>query len=232
MNKIRYQLAKHRNIWAKLIAIASIAFVTAPSIANSQSLDPEQILEDSFWGNLYRDGGETFFCNKAFKKKTPLISESYIYPQSAIREYLQCGTTRQCMRDNDRYRNIMSDLHNIVTANAYFEFKRNNTIFGILDTSVDADKCGTRKKLHVIEPPEHLKGDIARIIFYMHDRYGLPIIGNRSDLERWNQADPVSENELKRDAAVKQIQGASKFSIIKTTEVANSSANETLLSVN
>jgi deoxyribonuclease I len=221
MRTLKHSRVTYTKLLSSFFAASSLALATLASTSNAQSLDPEQVLKENLWGKLYKNGGETFFCSKAFKKKTPLISESYIYPQSAIRQFLQCGTTRQCLRDSDDYRTMMADMHNIVIANAYFEFKRNNTVFGILEESIAADECGTRKKLHVIEPPEHLKGDIARVIFYMHDRYGLPIIGNRSDLERWNQADPVSEEENKRDADVKLIQGESIFDFIKTTEVAN-----------
>lgn len=169
--------------------------------------DPSEVIDRDFWGTLYQNGGETFFCKKAFKSKGPLLSESYIYSSSWVREHLDCGTNRQCKRESKEYRNIMSDLHNIVPADSYFEFKHEQSIFGILDKSVPIKECGTREKLHLLEPADDIKGDIARILMYMHTTYKLPLIGRLSDLILWNQNDPPSESEIARDSAITKIQG-------------------------
>jgi len=174
---------------------------------HAEVTDPSKIIKNHFWGTLYKNGGETFYCKKTFKRKGPLLSESYIYSTSWIREHLGCGTNRQCKRESEEYRKIISDLHNIVPAESYFEFKRKNSIFATLDKSVPIKECGTRKKLHLLEPADDIKGDIARTLLYMHSTYNLPLVGRLTDLSLWNQKDPPSKAEIARDAAITEIQG-------------------------
>jgi len=182
----------------------SILFVSFSSLSFAASKD---VIDRDFWGMLYKNGGETFYCNKPFKKKGPLISESYIYSSTWIREYLDCGTKRQCKKNNPDYNKIISDLHNIVPSDAYFEFKRKNSMYGTLDKTVEPNECGIRKKHHILEPADHLKGDIARILMYMHTRYHLPLNTSLSLLKFWNDNDMPDSKEKKRNKAIKAIQG-------------------------
>lgn len=180
---------------------------------DKQHRSPQDIINQDFWGILYKNGGATYYCNKPFSKPTPLIAPSYIYPRTKIREALQCGTKRRCLSESARYRSIISDLRNVVPADAYFEFKRQNSEFGILGDKVEANLCGIRKKLHIIEPPNKLKGDIARTLLYMSKQYQLPILGNIHDLELWKEQDPPSKAELNRLEAIETLRP-----VVKTTE--------------
>lgn len=169
--------------------------------------DHAHVLEEKLWGKLYKNGGNTFFCNEPFESKTPLISESYIYSSSWIKDHLQCGTKRQCNKNSPQYSKIMSDLHNIVIADAYLEFKRKNATYGDLEDENPIIKCDIRKSLYTIEPPDKIKGDIARTIFYMHQQYELPITMSYSLLLLWHQADPPDEAEKSRNKKIFEIQG-------------------------
>lgn len=78
-----------------------------------------------------------------------------------------------------------------------------------------------------VEPPDHLKGDIARSIFYMATLYPSTFWGNyamavfddgvyptlssygQSLYMKWHHADPVDEIERQRVKTIAQIQGAS-----------------------
>ncbi len=184
-----------------LLSMAISCTVTA------ESLDPEQKVEKQLWTELYPKGGKTFYCKKNFRTKTPLLTEGYIYSKSWVRDHLKCGTSRRCIRDSEHYRNIISDLHNVVPTEAYLEFKRKNLIFGLLDSSVKANDCGMRKKFQLLEPPDDIKGDIARVIYYMHWKYDLPLKVAAADLEMWNRQDPPGEQELERNNAIKRLQG-------------------------
>ncbi len=177
------------------------------SYCHAETPDPDQVLKRDFWGTVYKDGGETFYCKKAFKSKTALIAESYIYSTSWVRDFLRCGTNRQCKRENERYREIISDLHNIVPADSYIEFKRKSAIFGNLDDSVKVSKCGVRKKFQIFDPDDSLKGDIARAILYMYERYQLPMMVSFPELSRWHEMDPPSPEEQARNTLIESIQG-------------------------
>src|SRR5690554_3618517 len=99
-----------------LLGILAFCALTPASDAQTRFTDPESTLKDVFWGSLYKDGGETFFCNKAFSQKSILITEGYIYASSWIRDHLRCGTHRQCLETHQDYPQMVSDLHNIVPA--------------------------------------------------------------------------------------------------------------------
>lgn len=187
----------------------SVLLIAASSLLLSSTVvaDYKTVIEEQFWGSIYKNGGETFFCKKSFSKKTPLLAVSHIYPSAQVRDHLQCGTKRQCLRSDERYMEIISDLHNIVPADSYFEFKRKGAQFGSLDETMEANNCGIRKKLHIIDPPDDLKGDIARVLFYMRTHYDLPLRTHLSLLKLWHENDPPSPEEVSRNAIVAEYQG-------------------------
>ncbi len=184
--------------WVSMLACLAIG---------SANADYKQTVKDNLWGNLYKDGGKTFYCDKGFDKQTPLLAVSHIYGEVQVRDYLQCGTKRRCMRNDAKYQEIMSDLHNMVVADSYFEFKRKGAKFGPLDQSIEANECGLRVQMGFIEPPARIKGDIARVLFYLYERYGLPLPTHVSVLHRWHQDDPPSEEEIARNLQISSIQG-------------------------
>ncbi|MBW4933881.1 endonuclease [Marinobacter sp. F4206] len=173
---------------------------------NTRFSDPDTVIKNEFWGNLYANGGHSFFCDKAFTSKGFLLTDGYIYPLADVRRALDCGTSRQCEQDN-RYRQIASDLHNMVPARNRTEMKRRNVRYENLGESIKADDCGIRESAGFFEPPERVKGDIARSVAYMVDTYGLPWLGATPVFQGWNRMDPPDDTELTRHRRVAEIQG-------------------------
>ena len=65
-------------------------------------------------------------------------------------------------------------------------------IYGACDFEVDF-------KARKVEPTPEVRGDIARIYWYMRDTYGLKISDKQQRLfEVWSKLDPVSEWETER----------------------------------
>lgn len=188
---------------------ASILCALLPMHAASASRDIDDYLKKNLWGNLYKDGGKTYYCGKAFKKKTALLTETHIYTKSWIKDHLNCGSMRQCENDSPQFFSIATDLQNIVVSEAQIQIKLNNTVFGLLDDSVVKNACGIRQRMHLVEPPDTVKGDIARIMFYMHDKYNMPLVSSLPDLIRWSEIDPPSPEEIARNDKINAIQGNS-----------------------
>jgi len=104
-----------------------------------------------------------------------------------------------------------ADMHNLVPAIGEINGDRSNFRFGMI--------AGERRvygkvnmeidfSQRVAEPPKNLYGDIARTYFYMRDRYGLKISkGQEKLLIAWNNLDPVTSWERKRNQTIKDIQG-------------------------
>jgi endonuclease I len=60
----------------------------------------------------------------------------------------------------------------------------------------------------VFEPRDEHKGDVARAMFYFSTRYQLPIDSKQEQTFReWNEKDPVSEKEIRRNAGIESAQG-------------------------
>lgn len=59
-----------------------------------------------------------------------------------------------------------------------------------------------------MEPKESIRGDIARIHFYMSYLYKIPLSNSQEEMLRdWNKADPPNEWEMDRNSLVEKIQG-------------------------
>ena len=71
------------------------------------------------------------------------------------------------------------------------------------------------KKWDVAEPDENIRADIARIYFYMNDRYELNLDKAKlAESKEWSRQDPVDERELAQDLRIKGIQGNSNPFIV------------------
>jgi deoxyribonuclease-1 len=113
---------------------------------------------------------------------------------------------------NMTYRYMESDMYNLVPAIGELNGLRSDYRFGMLegekrefgacDIEIDAQ---TRR----VEPPESVRGDIARIYEYMNRAYGHGIIGESSEklFDAWDKQDPVDAWECERCSRIESIQG-------------------------
>lgn len=90
-----------------------------------------------------------------------------------------------------------SDLHNLKPANPDINNQRGNRPFADGEDTYGIVNGGWY-------PGDDDKGDIARIIFYMNIRYGLPIheMGDLEMFIRWHKEDPVDDFERYRNEVI------------------------------
>lgn len=191
------------------ISLVTLALLLPASLVigqNTRFSDPDTVIKNEFWGNLYADGGSSFFCGEEFTSKGFLLTDGYVYPLADIRSALDCGTSRQCEKNN-KYRQIASDLHNMVPVKSRTEMQRRNVRYEDLGETVRANDCGIRESAGFFEPPRRVKGDIARTMAYMVDTYGLPWLGATPVFQGWNRIDPPDDTELTRHRRIVEIQG-------------------------
>jgi endonuclease I len=124
-----------------------------------------------------------------------------------------------------------TDTHHLVAAERVMNSTKNNRFFedchdgddeNIVDRGYGNYTCNTWE----FEPRDEVKGDVARMIFYMAVSYDddildlevvndpdqdkdlkLPVYGDIDDLLRWNKEDPVSEKEILRNQVIYTYQG-------------------------
>lgn len=89
------------------------------------------------------------------------------------------------------------------------EMRRRNARYENLGETTGADDCGIRESAQFFEPPERVKGDVARTMAYMVDTYGLPWLGGATPVFKgWSKLDPPPDDrELSRHKRIAEIQG-------------------------
>ena len=193
------------SFFLKHIFIIGIGIFCTYSITSHA--DYKKIINEDFWDKVYPKGGNTFYCESAFDKPSPILTVSHIYPTALITKEFGCRSARSCLRSSPKFEQIMSDLHNMVPVNSFYHFKLKNSVFGSLESSNEANECGIKKRYNIIEPPDRIKGDIARIHFYMHKQYNLPLNNSFLFLKSWAKKDPPSKGEIEKNIRIKKIQG-------------------------
>lgn len=104
------------------------------------------------------------------------------------------------------------DLHNLVPSVGAINALRSNYSFGdAIGEDKELCKNGLQLEGRKISPPNHRKGDVARIYFYMNEQYpGKGIISNKNQklFEAWDKIDPVSQEECTLHQKKALIQGS------------------------
>ena len=126
---------------------------------------------------------------------------------------MQCwqnGGRKNCKK-NQTFKMMEGDLHNLVPAIGELNGDRSNFKFTeIAGESRNYGACNFEVdfKSRLVEPREEVKGDVARIYFYMRDTYNVKISDKQTKmLNAWNNIDPVNDWEIKKNELVYSIQG-------------------------
>lgn len=116
-----------------------------------------------------------------------------------------------CEKADPTFARIEADLHNLAPTVGELNADRSDRPYGIVAGEkrqygvCDFEVGGTPK---VTEPPDNVKGDVARVWFYMSDTYGVKLTTEqRSMFEAWSNADPVDKWERLRNRRIDAAQG-------------------------
>lgn len=186
--------------------------------------------------NVYGKKNKTFYCGcsyqaktidlkscevktKKHKKRKSRLEWEHIVPAHAFgqsfsewREHKKvCGkkskSPRKCARKkNDLFRLMEGDPYNLVPAVGSVNALRSN--FSFAELTQGEELCsGFFLKERKVMPRNSVKGDIARIYFYMDLKYpNRGIISNKNAklFEAWSKQDPISPEECKRYQDIKK----------------------------
>ncbi len=148
------------------------------------------------------------------RNRADRIEWEHIVPAWYFGHNLACwkrGGRKECRDTNAKFRQMEADMHNLVPAIGEINGDRSNfpygnirgekRVYGKVDMEIDSN-------LRLAEPKKSILGDIARVYLYMRDRYNMYIDPEHEKLFiKWNNQDPVSRWEKKKNLLVKQIQG-------------------------
>lgn len=123
------------------------------------------------------------------------------------------GGRQYCLNNDPKFVEAHNDLHNLMQVVGEVNADRSNFRYDqISGPATQYGQCQFKVDFQNrrAEPPDNLKGDVARITFYMRDMYRLRLSSQQTRLyEIWSRQDPVDPIELERDRRIERIQGNS-----------------------
>lgn len=163
------------------------------------------------------------------KRKDKRITWEHIVPVSWFGKNLECWNDMVCHskngkkfkgrnccgKINENFKKMESDLHNLVPVIRSVNVARSNYSFGEFNPENKQEKYHFRhcnlvidERFRVVEPTDEVKGAIARVCFYMSDKYGIKLNHHQKRiLTDWNNRFPPDPWEIRRNKKIAAIQG-------------------------
>ncbi len=168
------------------------------------------------WSKVYPRGGKTLYCGERFDSQQRRgFNVEHVFPMSWASNGLKCGKRKQCRAKSKRFNQIEADMHNLFPSRSDVNQDRSSFRFGEVagESRAYGRSCDfeVNKRQRVVEPANEVRGDVARAMFYMADRYkgdGLILFKKQVELlERWHKLDPPSAEERRRNEIIEALQG-------------------------
>ncbi len=164
-----------------------------------------------FWRSLYATGAEGLYCGQPVERYDRRFNIEHVYPMSWVTKSLKCKNRKSCRRNSARFNEIEADMHNMYPARKDLNKARAAMGYGMVEgerlVEPGCDMEIDRRKRRV-EPRPGVRGNIARAMLYLSDRYQLRLYKKqRKTLLRWHREDPVDAEEKRREAIIRRIQG-------------------------
>ena len=166
-----------------------------------------------FWSKLYPQGGESLYCGSSFSgRRGRKFNVEHVFPMSWVINKLKCGTRSQCRNRSKTFNKIEADLHNLYPSLKHINDARGSFRYGVIsgEKRQFGKQCDfeVNFRKRVVEPRKSVRGEIARAMFYMKDKYDVVIFRKQGNLLlQWHEADPPSRLEKKRNDKIEKIQG-------------------------
>ncbi|MDX1736593.1 MAG: endonuclease [Alphaproteobacteria bacterium] len=161
------------------------------------------------------------------QKRAQRIEWEHVVPASRLGSGLACWQSghpecvktngdsyagRRCCRKVDaNFKKMEADMHNLVPAIGEVNGDRSN--FRMAELAGESDQYGQCDfevdfKQRLVEPKPKIRGEIARIYLYMHQKYGIGLTTQEEGMySKWALDDPVSDWEIDKNGKVAAIQG-------------------------
>ncbi len=197
----------------QIIAVAILGLcLSTTAIAYKKPVGEYFDILPLFWSKLYASGGETLYCGRRFgSDKGRSINIEHVYPMSWALKRFGCRDRKQCRRISPEFNKIESDMHNLYPAIDKINQARSSYAFDIIrGERRNYGRCDFEidQRRHRAEPRPASRGNIARALFYMHQKYGLTIFKRQATLLlQWHREDPPDSEERRRNNIIEKIQG-------------------------
>ncbi len=120
------------------------------------------------------------------------------------------GGRKACHKD-EAFRMMEGDMHNLVPTIGEVNGDRSNYQYALIegeDRVYGACDAEVNFQLKQFEPSPNVRGNIARIYFYMADQYSVELdASQRIMFEQWALEDPIDDWEIELNRRIAAIQG-------------------------
>ena len=196
------------------IVVILLIFSVSVTAEQIKLKDYKTVQSSVFWENLYPNGGYSFYCGLKFSNRSEAengekLSIEHIVPANEMTKLFNCGTRKQCRKDNVSFNRMEADLHNMYPASSRVNSSRQDVELGIIEGENHRfEWCDYERISGLAEPRKITRGNIARSYFYMIKEYNLVISDEYKErLKKWNRIDLPTCNEIKRNNIIEKIQG-------------------------
>ncbi len=202
------------------------SFVQAKTLSkNEVYLDQPQQGEGTLycgcqWEWVGKSGGRVDLASCGYQtrkqaSRAERIEWEHIVPAWVFGHQRQCwqnGGRKNCVSSDPVFQKMEADMHNLAPSIGEVNGDRSNFSFGQLssNTPYPYGACRSRVdfKQKIFEPRNEVKGQVARVYFYMHDRYNLSMSRQQQQLLiAWNNQYPPNDWEIKRDQRIAKVMG-------------------------
>lgn len=158
-----------------------------------------------------------------YENRADRIEYEHVVPASDFGRQRACWRSpppdqsgrEHCREVDEQFRLMEADPHNLIPVIGTLNALRSNYRFGMVASESEESRIsGCPYKIasdgagRFIEPPDAVKGKIARIYLYMEDRYEFKIgRSQRRVIEAWHRQFPVSQWEIARNRRLFRVTG-------------------------
>ena len=176
--------------------------------------------EDFYCGCRYQgkdvDWASCGFVPRKNAERASRIEWEHVVPAWTLGHQRQCwqdGGRKNCAASDPVFRMAEGDLVNLVPAVGEVNGDRSNYPFSAWSRQPEPvyGQCRTVVDFGMkrVQPREEVRGRVARIQFYMHERYGLRMSAQDRQLFcAWSREYPVDGWETERNRRIEAIQGS------------------------
>lgn len=149
------------------------------------------------------------------ERRASRIEWEHVVPAWQFGHQRQCwqqGGRKYCTKNDQQFRSMEADLHNLTPAIGEVNGDRSNYNFsqwnGVQGVTYGRCEMQVNFKQREVMPPDRARGSIARTYLYMSKEYGFKLSSQQTKLmNAWNKTYPADAWECERDKRIAKVQG-------------------------
>jgi len=197
-------------------AAETVTFSRAKNIANKH-LFVGDLRVDYYCSCKYNEHKEILWDTCGYKPRLnptrgKRLEWEHVVPAFYYTRKLPCKRRAYCEKVSPEFQRFEGDLHNLRPSVGELNADRSDKLYGVVATprAKNYGKCQFYTTTTVAEPPDKVKGDLARITLYINKKYNIVLPYEYLKLmEKWSVDDPVDDAERALNERIRLLQGDS-----------------------